>query len=69
MLLSWSKDIIDSTTLSYRPASSAVLVYFVDGGVFTKKELLIKLFIVIMNKMLTMLCKSSKKEEKLEVID
>ena len=54
---------------SYRLTYSAASVCFVAGEVLTVNKVAVKLFIVIMNKMLTMLCKSSKKEEKLEVID
>ncbi len=54
---------------NYRPIYSAALVCFVAGEVLTVNKVAVKLFIVITSKMLTMLCRSSKKEERLGGID
>jgi hypothetical protein len=54
---------------NYRPVYSAALAYFVAGVVGRAKDAAIKLFIVITVKMLTMLCKSLKKEGVQGVID
>ena len=54
---------------SYKLTYSAALAYFVAGEVLTVNQVAVELFIVITSKMLMILCKSLKKEEKLGGID